>query len=308
MPSEIKVVVDVEATIKVQNTAIPPEITFSFPGLQDPVHLWEELAYIGWKIPDRPEHPNAEIDWDDPSGSKYQVVAYRVEDFEITADNWPQLEVGERGILTVNLLRRLGVDLNVPVPYLDFLRRTQVAINNDPTRTTEVVKPATIPTSVMLSKQPFSALTKNEAINLYETVSGPNQPNWYWAESPRPAFDITRSEKQEDELFSTVDLGWELVSRAESPAVRTGKDRTLRFLVRDMDVGSAMLEMASELSHQRCSSLLMRPLKKTGAFGNCLLVVAVVPKAQFSEVGQKLLSHFPDAIGRGRRYDPSRID
>lgn len=307
MPHDIKVVVDVEATIHVQNTALPPEITFSFPGLQDPVLLWEELADIGWIIPDRPEHPKVEIDWDAPDGSKYQVLPYRVEDFEIIPTDWPHLEVGERGIHTVNLLRRLGVDLSVPVPYLDFLRRTQVAINKSPQRSKPILKPAAIPTTVMLSKQPFSALTKNDAINLYETVSGPNQPKWYWAESSRPAFDITRSEKQAEDLYSSVELGWELVGHDEALAVRKGTDRTLRFVVRDMDTGSAMLALANELIGDRCASLLMRPVKEAGAFGNCLLVVAVVPKDRFAVVGQKLLSHFPDAIGRGRRFDPSRL-
>ena len=90
----------------------------------------------------------------------------------------------------------------------------------------------------------------------------------------------------------------------EAPPASDGSDRILRFVVRDVRDGSAMLDQLKETVGDQCSSLLMRPIESTDSVANCLLLVAVVPGERFSELGQALISNFSDAIGRGRRYVP----
>jgi len=283
MASDHGSVVEVEATVQARDATRPPRITLSFPGLQDPLQLWHELEKLGWKIPDRPPHPDAEIDWESPDGSRYHVLPYRVEDFEIHAEKWPRSIVAERGLETVNLLRRMGVDLNVPIAYLDFLRRTQLQLMKNPGRS----KPA---------------VRKPTDISVYETATGPSQPNLYWAESQRSLTELGRSEEDRDRLVNSIEMGWELVSRMEAPAALDGEDRILRFLVRDVRDGTAIIEQLKENVGDQCASLLMRPIERTGAFENCILIVAAVPSERFTEIGQMLIKNFPDAIGRARRY------
>lgn len=120
MSKEIHFKRDVRVVVEVHNQSAPPKLLFSFPGLEDPVEIWDDLRQLGWEIPDRPPHPPPEIDWDAPEGSRYHVLPYRVEEFGITASRWPSFEVAERGLETINALRRFGVDLEVPglVPRL----------------------------------------------------------------------------------------------------------------------------------------------------------------------------------------------
>lgn len=304
MPSEKQFVEDVAVTVEVRDASAPPKLTFSFPGLQDPVELWDELREQGWEIPERPPHPPPEIDWDSPGGSRYHVLPYQVEGFGVHAHEWPSFEVAERGLETINVLRRFGVDLHVPVAYLAFLRRTQVALMKDPSRARVKERPTKIPHTLLLSKQPFSVLVDEKSIDVYETAADPNQPRWYWSESTRPAEELCNSDEARSALLSTVELGWELMSRLEALPALDGRDRILRFVVRDVSVGTAMLDLLKSNVGDHCASLLMRPIARTGAFENCLLIVAVVPKERFAEIGETLIKAFPDAIGRGRRYTP----
>jgi len=111
MSSDHTFVVDVEATVIVRDANVAPDLKFSFPGLSDPIQLWTELKVLGWIIPERPPHPAPEIDWNAGTGQQgYSVLPYLVEDFIVTAPHWPTHEVAQRGLKTVNLLRRFGVD------------------------------------------------------------------------------------------------------------------------------------------------------------------------------------------------------
>ncbi len=305
MSNDHTFVVDVAATVEVRDANLAPKLIFSFPGLDDPLRLWNELAALDWDIPVRPPHPDPEIDWNSNNGEGFSVLPYRVEDFVVTARNWPTHEVAERGLNTINLLRRLGVDLDVPISYLDFLRRTQVALMRDPSRNQPVSQPTKIPTTLFLSKQPWSVLVDNRAVEVYETAAGPSQPNWYWAESQVPADELFNEEDDRTNLLRTLGMGWELVNRMEAPRAVDGRDRILRFVVNDLRDGTAMLEQLKDSVGDACASLLMRPIKSTDAVANCLLIVAVVPNDRFSEIGQALISNFSDAIGRGRRYVPN---
>ena len=305
MANESNFVDDVEVDVEVRDATAPPRLTFAFPGLEDPLVLWERLRDIGWIIPDRPPHPAPEIDWNSPGGSKYHVLEYRVEGFVVTAEEWPRDEVAVRGLDTINVLRRMGVDLHVPVAYLAYLRRNQVAELRSPNPHKRKQRPTRVPRTLLLSKQPYAVLAREELIDVYETAAGPSQPHWYWAESKRPAFEMTRSEAALDEIFHSVSMGWERAGRMEAPPTVEGRDRALRFVVQDVRDGSAMLETLKErVGEDRAASLLMRPLERTGAFDNCLILVAVVPKEDFAELGQFIINHFPDAIGRARRHQP----
>jgi len=301
MPSDHIYVEDVEAIVDAPEGPRAPKITFSFPGLADLSSMWSELSKLGWDIPELPPHPDPEIDWNAADGSRVQVLPYRVDDFEITATTWPRHLVADRGLKTVNLLRRIGVDLDVPISYLDFLRRTQLQVMKDPSRNNPTPKPTRVPETLFLSEQPFAALVDDEAIEVFETAVGPGQTNLYWAESDQSIGELGRT-KDRTQMLSSVAMGWELASRIEAPEAIRGQDRILRFIVRDMGDGTAMLEQLEESIGDAYASLMMRPIERTGALGNSLLIIAVVPAERFSEIGQALISNFPDAVGRGRRY------
>ncbi len=307
MASDKSFVVDVKANVEVRDANLAPKLIFSFPGLDDPENLWSELRELGWNVPERPPHPEPEIDWnDDASGHAYAVLPYEVEDFVVEAHKWPPNEVAERGLETINTLRRLGVDLNVPVAYLAFLRRTQVAMLRNPTKWKRPVeKPTKIPLTVFLSKQPWSALVDDPKIEVYETAAGPTQPKLYWAESEDNVDSLFGNAEQRAQMLRAVGEGWELMSRMEAPSSIGGRDRILRFIVRDLRDGTDMLDELKNNVGDSCASLLMRPIVQTDAIDNCLLIVSVVPEDRFAEIGQMLISHFTDAVGRGRRYVPA---
>lgn len=304
MPNDKSFVVDIEATVEVRDAHLAPKLVFSFPGLGNHEHLWTNLGELGWDVPPRPPHPEPEIDWDNPKQG-YAVLPYDVEEFVVEAPEWPNHLVAERGLETINMLRRLGVDLHIPVAYLDFLRRTQVALLRDPARNKPVLKPTTIPQTIFLSKQPWASLIDDKSIEVYETAAGVNQPNWYWAESELHVEQLFDNEERRTQVLRSIGHGWELVSRMEAPPALDGRDRILRFIVRDVRDGSAMLEELKDVVGDACASLLMRPIRQTDAVDNCLLVVAVLPRNQFSEIGQSLIARFSDAIGRGRRHVPA---
>lgn len=117
--------VDVEATIDVPNMYVAPQVRFSYPGSAELLQLWEDLEAIGWQVPPRPPIPYQASNWEGDRGRRSRNE-YRVEDFEVTADDWPLYEIADRGIETINLLRRSGVDVKMPISYLDFLRKTQL--------------------------------------------------------------------------------------------------------------------------------------------------------------------------------------
>ena len=117
--------VDVEATIDVPDMYAAPMISFSYPGNSEPSQLWNDLAAIGWEVPERPFVPYQASSWTG-SGRKERGHAYRVEGFEVFAGHWDTQVVADRGLETINLLRRCGVDVHMPITYLDFLRKTQL--------------------------------------------------------------------------------------------------------------------------------------------------------------------------------------
>lgn len=301
-PGEHAHAADIRATVEARDVSRPPKITFTFPGLEDPLRLWSELEALHWIVPDRLE-PELEIDWDSPEGAGFRVLPYMVEGFEIIADNWPVGRVAEWSLETINLLRRLGVDLDIPIAYLAFLRRTQVALLNDPNRkSTNEIKPTSIPNTLLLSKQPWSVLVDESTVDVYETATSSGQPNWYWTESKRHPDDLGQTVAAQDAVIGSIDLGWELLSRMEAPGAVDGRDRILRFIVQDVKDGSDMLARLQTLAGDRCASMLMRPIRKTGAATNCLLIICVVPSERFADIGSQMIAEFPDAIARGRRY------
>ena len=302
MAREKSFVEDVEAVVHGQDANVPPTLVFSFPGLEDPLVLWDRLREIGWVIPERPPHPPPEIDWNSPGGSRYHVLPYRVDDFPVTPEAWPPDEVAERGLETINLLRRMGVDLDVPVAYLASLRRVQVETRGS-AKPRRKERSTRVPRTILFSKQPFSSIVDEESMETYETAASPQQPQWYWSESNRHAHELCRSEDARTSMLESVAMGWELASAAHAPPTVDGRDRVLRFLVQDVQDGEEMIEMLNvRIGEEQCASLLMRPIERTGAFDNCLLVIAAVPKNRFAEIGQEIIDRFPDAIGRGRRY------
>ena len=117
--------VDVEAKLELESMYDAPAIRFSYPGSADLAQLWTEMQTIGWTIPERPAVPYQASSWVGSRG-RSNSHEYRVEDFEVTADEWPLIEIADRGIQTINLLRRRGVDVKMPISYLDFLRKTQL--------------------------------------------------------------------------------------------------------------------------------------------------------------------------------------
>ena len=44
----------------------------------------------------------------------------------------------------------------------------------------------------------------------------------------------------------------------------------------------------------------MNPLPRTTAFDDCFLVGAVVPAADFAQIGSKVVANYPDVIARGK--------
>jgi|GEM_PF-4632443 len=299
-PGERANVVDVFATVDARDASLPPRIIFTFPGLDDPLRLWTELESLHWIVPDRLE-PELEIDWDSPEGAGFRVRPYTVEGFEIIADNWPAGRVAEWSLETINLLRRFGVDLDIPIAYLAFLRRTQMGLLNNPNHgATKEIKSTSIPNTLLLSKQPWSVLIDEPTVDVYQTAAAPGQPNWYWVESERHCDDIGETVVAQDAVLGAVDFGWELLSRMEAPGAVDGQDRVLRFIVQDVKDGSDMLARLRTLVDDRCASMLMRPIRKTGAVTNCLLIICVVPSERFAEVGSQMVTEFPDAIARGR--------
>lgn len=296
---------DVHATVHSRDATRPPEISFTFQGLQDPVGLWDELIKLGWDVPDRPT-VEAEIDWNSPEGASYRLAPFLVENFAITPNNWPTNLVAERSLATINILRRLGVELDVPIAYLAFLRRTQVAILKDPSRApTAEAKVTSVPNTLLLSRQPWSALVDEDSVVTYETAVGPGYPKWYWTESKRHSDDIGATLDAQDAVLGVIELGWELLSRMEAPRAFDGRDRILRFIVQDVRDGSEMLTRLQGLVGDQCASMLMRPIRKTEAVNNCLLIVCVVPAERFADIGSQIIAEFPAAIGRGRRYSAS---
>ncbi len=102
-----------------------PTICFSYPGSTDLGQLWDGLTAIGWEVPEQPPIPYQASSWTG-AGRKERGHEYRVEDFTITAPTWEVNHVADRGVETINLLRRCGVDVHMPITYLDFLRKTQL--------------------------------------------------------------------------------------------------------------------------------------------------------------------------------------
>ena len=293
----------VHATVAVRNSSLPPELSFSFPGLHEPTELWAQLEELGWNIPEIPIAPDPVIDWTSPGGSEYSVLPYVVEGFRVTAKKWPATEIAERSLNTINMLRRSGIDLQIPIAYLDFLRRTQVAImKRSELGRSKPPQPAAIPNTLLLSRQPWSILVDEPNIELFNTASAPNQPTWIWSESNRQVGELCSSTAERSELLDTVDMGWELMSRMEAPVAVDGRDRILRFIVQDVRDGSDMLRRLQGLVDDNCASMLMQPVRSTRAVDKCLLIIAVVPKERFAEIGQQMINEFPDAIGRGKRY------
>ena len=117
--------VNVEAKLELESMYEAPAISFSYPGSEDLGQLWNELQAIGWTIPEQPVVPYQASSWVGTRGRSTEHE-YRVEGFEVTADQWPLVEIADRGIQTINLLRRRGVDVKMPISYLDFLRKTQL--------------------------------------------------------------------------------------------------------------------------------------------------------------------------------------
>jgi hypothetical protein len=304
MPSDNSQVVDVQATVEVSDTSRPPRITFSFPGLLDPMALWAELETLGWHVPDRPHQPEPEIDWNSPGSSEYHVLPYRVTGFKISPKKWQANQVAKRGLKTINTLRRFGVDLQIPIAYLDFLRRTQMSLIQGAPTSNEapVERPTRVPNTLLLSRQPWAVLVEERSAETFETAVGPNQKTWFWTESARQVGEVGSSVNARKALIGSVDMGWELLSRVEGPPALDGRDRVLRFIVQDVRDGSDMLRRLKGSIGDRCASMLMRPIRQTGAVDNCLFIVAVVPSERFAEIGYQMISEFPDAIGRGKRH------
>ena len=295
-------VVDVFATVEARDETRPPKLIFAFPGLDDPLPLWTELEALGWFIPDRVE-PDLEIDWDAPDGAGYRVVPYIVEGFEVVAEGWPASKVAERSLDTINVLRRYGVELDIPIAYLAFLRRAQVAILDDPERRAlQIAKPTSVPETILLSRQPWAVLVDEPTVDVYETATAPGQPTWYWAESSRQMYDIGKSAATRDAIVNTVDMGWELHERVELPEAVDGQDRVLRFLVQDVVDGSDMLVRLRRLAGHESVSMLMSPVRNTSAATNCIVIVCIVPSERFAAIGAQIIAEFPDTIARGRRY------
>ena len=117
--------VDVEATVVVTNMYDAPSIRFSYPGSVELTQLWVELQMLGWTIPELPAIPYQASSW--IGDARYsREHEFRVQDFEIFSGNWPLHEIADRAMETVNLLRRMGVDVHMPISYLDFLRKAQL--------------------------------------------------------------------------------------------------------------------------------------------------------------------------------------
>ena len=121
--------VDVEATLDVPNVYAAPTLSFSYPGSSELGDLWDGLAAVGWGIPELPSIPYQASSWMG-DGRQSREQEYRVEDFALTTPNWSIDEIADRGIETINLLRRYGVDVHMPISYLDFLRKTQLQLKN----------------------------------------------------------------------------------------------------------------------------------------------------------------------------------
>lgn len=292
-------VVDVEATVDVSGNHVPPRLTFSFPGLHDPVYLWRDLAALGWHIPERPPAPAPVINWDTVD---YAPPPYRVQGFVVTARPWNPREVTDTSLATINTLRRYGVELNIPISYLDFLRRAQMSVSQAPAvpRSTEP-QPITIPNTIFLSQKPWAILFDEPSIDVFETAVAPEAAEWAWSESPLQPGELGSGEEERRALIESVDFGWELESRTTAtPTALDGRDRTLRFLCQDLDAGTNMFGELRNHSDDQCAALLMRPIRSTPARENCLLIVAVIPSAEFAEIGYRMITQFPDAIARGK--------
>lgn len=121
-----------------------PQIRLSYPGSAELHLLWADLERIGWTIPERPPIPYQASAWVGDGGHAREHE-YRVEDFEILSGDWPTHEIADRGIETVNLLRRMGVDVHMPISYLDFLRKTQLNQNKTSERPEAVTAPRPVP-------------------------------------------------------------------------------------------------------------------------------------------------------------------
>ncbi|MFT7475834.1 MAG: hypothetical protein ACI81L_002776, partial [Verrucomicrobiales bacterium] len=102
-------------------------------------------------------------------------------------------------------------------------------------------------------------------------------------------------------ILESADYAWEPMSRTSVPSAAPG-ERVLRFVMRDVQEGSELLDSLPHLVGDKFASVLMRPIRPTATTDNCLLVFAIVPSEHFSKIGHKLITTFPNAIGRGKRF------
>lgn len=159
-----------------------PQIRLSYPGSAELRLLWADLEDIGWTIPEQPAIPYQASAWVGDGGRSHEHE-YRVEDFEIHSGDWPIHEIADRGIATVNLLRRMGVDLHMPISYLDFLRKTQLQQRSN-TDMPKAAQPKPVPDSLphipdaALSSPPITfGRPRLEAVpDLVETSAVPQPP------------------------------------------------------------------------------------------------------------------------------------
>lgn len=165
-----------------------PTIRMAYPGSAELRLLWADLEAIGWTVPEQPLVPYQASAWVGTRGRNNEHE-YRVEDFEIIPGDWPLHEVADRGIETINLLRRMGVDVRMPISYLDFLRKTQLEQKANPHLPAAAHRPVAVPDS----RIPNNTLPVRPVDN---DVEGPLMVRPRLAVVPDPSEDSEQAEQE----------------------------------------------------------------------------------------------------------------
>ncbi len=317
---------DVKAKVEVPNTYVAPGLRFSYPESVDPTPLWDALAELGFGIPPAPPIPYRAESWVGDGRHKSSHV-FRVENFVLDSPDWGLDEIADRGLTTINTLRRFGVDVRMPISYLDFLRKTQIeqkagtTVEPEPelpmapktadhvpfaaNATTAPSRPTQlfvqIPEVVLLSDKAWTVLRCEENLHLYQSVVVPGRTRWTWAESSSKVGELGSALPDDKILFETIELGWQrTVDEVPVLTINPDTQKSLWFLVHNLTEANQVAAFLQEHKEVSARVVPMNPVDRTTAFEDAFLVGAVLPAAHLALLGTGVVSKFPDVIARGR--------
>lgn len=285
---------EVHAVLASGSLSSPPQVSLSFPGLDDPVSLWNDLQSLGWVIPPRPPRPSSAIRWLGDGPNDYEIRPYRVNGFRIQPGPWPDVARTRIGALTVSVLQKHAVQIHADAPYMELIFPAQLEAERsglidlrmpaDPLPNTVVIERAADSMAALCSYKTFGAKGGGYAEPLF------------WAERAR---QVAQTElRAQRTVVQNAIHAWR-VGSGDAPDHPTIEQRSLRIIVPDVRAGAELVAMLRAHMGERVGSLPLSPMAdspRTRYAG--LMIIGVVDVEKITQVREVLVQRHPTIFVR----------